>query len=365
MAAIQRFGLLLVAPAVAAAPPDFAAPAGGCTVGDCAEGYGRFDMPKGGSYEGDFAAGKSHGFGILEYHTGAIYRGAFVEGRREGYGSYVFEDGATFDGEYVGDRIFGYGAITKKDADGAVELYEGEAAVNAAMGIGRFRFRDGATYEGEVVAGKPHGDGRYYRADEFEFKGQRVPRRPTARARLAPADRARAQVRRRRAQGLRPGLRVLRRREAGPGAPPRGSTAPSGETFSVESTSLWLDFWTHWVLSSSSFQRAKQRIVASPAQVLRELEGEFDGLALVDDDEEAGEAAAKVGASAAKVAREAAEEGRAAADAARRQADEIAGLVAAERAARKGADDARAADVAALAAAQAAEIAAMKARADL
>ena len=156
MAAIQRFGLLLVAPAVAAAPPDFAAPAGGCTVGDCAEGYGRFDMPKGGSYEGDFAAGKSHGFGILEYHTGAIYRGAFVEGRREGYGSYVFEDGATFDGEYVGDRIFGYGAITKKDADGAVELYEGEAAVNAAMGIGRFRFRDGATYEGEVVAGKPH-----------------------------------------------------------------------------------------------------------------------------------------------------------------------------------------------------------------
>ena len=55
----------------------------------------------------------------------------------------------------VGDRIFGYGAITKKDADGAVELYEGEAAVNAAMGIGRFRFRDGATYEGEVVAGKP------------------------------------------------------------------------------------------------------------------------------------------------------------------------------------------------------------------
>ena len=104
MAAIQRFGLLLVAPAVAAAPPDFAAAAGGCTVGDCAEGYGRFDMPKGGSYEGDFAAGKSHGFGILEYHTGATYRGAFVEGRREGYGSYVFEDGATFDGEYVGDR---------------------------------------------------------------------------------------------------------------------------------------------------------------------------------------------------------------------------------------------------------------------
>lgn len=242
MAAIQRFGLLLVAPAVAAAPPDFAAAAGGCTVGDCAEGYGRFDMPKGGSYEGDFAAGKSHGFGILEYHTGAIYRGAFVEGRREGYGSYVFEDGATFDGEYVGDRIFGYGAITKKDADGAVELYEGEAAVNAAMGIGRFRFRDGATYEGEVVAGKPHGDGRYYRSDEFEFKGQRVPRRPrTARA-IAPADRARAQVRRRRAQGLRPGLRVLRRREAGPGAPPRGRTAPSGEPFSVESTSLWLDF---------------------------------------------------------------------------------------------------------------------------
>ena len=92
----------------------------------------------------------------------------------------------------VGDRIFGYGAITKKDADGAVELYEGEAAVNAAMGIGRFRFRDGATYEGEVVAGKPHGDGRYYRADEFEFKGQRVPRRPTARARASRPRTARA-----------------------------------------------------------------------------------------------------------------------------------------------------------------------------
>ena len=84
------------------------------------------------------------------------------------------------------------------------------------------------------------------------------------------------------------------------------------------------------MLSSSSFRRAKQRIVVCPAQVLRELEGEFDGLALVDDDEEAGEAAAKVGASAAKVAREAAEEGRAAADAARKQADEITGLVAAE-----------------------------------
>ena len=35
-------------------------------------------------------------------------------------------------------------------------------------------------------------------------------------------------------------------------------------------------------------------MVVCPAQVLRELEGEFDGLALVDDDEEAGEAAAKV-----------------------------------------------------------------------
>ena len=259
----------------------------------------------------------------------------------------------------VGDRIFGYGAITKKDADGAVELYEGEAAVNAAMGIGRFRFRDGATYEGEVVAGKPHGDGRYYRADEFEFKGQRVPRRPTARARASRPRTARA---RRFVDGAPKGFGrgfvsfvdakqgQARRRRAG--ARPRPAKTSRSN-------------WTKWSLSSSSFRRATQRMVVCPAQVLRELEGEFDGLALVDDDEEAGEAAAKVGASAAKVAREAAEEGRAAADAARKQADEITGLVAAERAARKGADDARAADVAALAAAQAAEIAAMKARADL
>ncbi|KAH8058570.1 hypothetical protein JL722_5787 [Aureococcus anophagefferens] len=179
-------------------------------------------MPTGGSYEGDFAAGKSHGFGILEYHTGAIYRGAFVEA---GARATVLRLRGRRDLRRRVRRrpIFGYGAITKKDADGAVELYEGEAAVNAAMGIGRFRFRDGATYEGEVVAGKPravpHGDGRYYRADEFEFKGQRVPRRPTARAPRARGPRARAGV--------------------------------------------------------------------------RELEGEFSGLALVDDDEEAGEAAAK------------------------------------------------------------------------
>ena len=68
----------------------------------------------------------------------------------------------------------------------------------------------------------------------------------------------------------------------------------------------------------------------------KELEGEFDGLQLADDDEEAGLAAADLGASAAAVARDASDAGRARADAARDRSKAAKRLVSKQRAARAG-----------------------------
>lgn len=71
----------------------------------------------------------------------------------------------------------------------------------------------------------------------------------------------------------------------------------------------------------------------------KELEGEFEGLALIDDDEEGGEEAAVVAISAAKWGREAAIKGTEAAETARDQAKEIKDRVLKERKARKQAPE--------------------------
>jgi len=82
---MPRLSALLVAPLAAG----FLEKQAGCRVGDCQAGFGRYEMPDGGAFEGFFEGGKSHGIGELAYASGAVYRGEFVGGAREGLGSYV------------------------------------------------------------------------------------------------------------------------------------------------------------------------------------------------------------------------------------------------------------------------------------
>lgn len=101
---------------------------GSCKDG-LADGYGEVDASgkSGGSYRGNFLAGKKHGKGIKIMPNGDRYEGDFRDDYRDGHGVYVWGEktkwaGDRYEGGYRLDKRQGWGVYSWSGGD----RYEGE-----------------------------------------------------------------------------------------------------------------------------------------------------------------------------------------------------------------------------------------------
>ena len=77
-------------------------------------GQGKYTLPDGTSYEGNWKNNKQHGQGTLTCSNGSVYEGEWVDGKRHGQGTLTWPDGTSYEGEWVDDKQHGRGTLTEK-----------------------------------------------------------------------------------------------------------------------------------------------------------------------------------------------------------------------------------------------------------
>lgn len=92
----------------------------GCTIGDCQNGYGRWEYSNGDNYIGFFKNGHLQQ-GSYNFSNGAKYSGEFNSSdQMHGMGRYWAKDGAYYGGEWAYGKFNGLGYYQK--ADGSKEV---------------------------------------------------------------------------------------------------------------------------------------------------------------------------------------------------------------------------------------------------
>ncbi len=132
-------------------------------------GKGRYQLPNGDLYEGEFENGAFHGTGRW---TGSdvTYRGEFKQGKYEGQGELIHKDGRKYRGGFERGQYHGKGRYENR----AGEVYEGDFQHNEFTGTGSFSQSDGTRYEGEFLNWRPHGTGSFTDANGNLYQGQFV-----------------------------------------------------------------------------------------------------------------------------------------------------------------------------------------------
>ena len=130
----------------------------------------RAGLPKAG-YVGALAEGKPHGAGKYRLPSGAVFEGEFEAGEKAGHGTYRWPDGSVYVGMYADDKPNGEG---RKHFASTAATYEGTFANGNAHGHGTKTFWDGGLYVGEWKGGKVDGAGRYVYADGDVYEGEYV-----------------------------------------------------------------------------------------------------------------------------------------------------------------------------------------------
>ena len=130
----------------------------------------RAGLPKAG-YVGALAEGKPHGAGKYRLPSGAVFEGEFEAGEKAGHGTYRWPDGSVYVGQYADDKPNGEG---RKHFASTAATYEGTFANGNAQGHGTKTFWDGGLYVGEWKGGKVDGAGRYVYADGDVYEGEYV-----------------------------------------------------------------------------------------------------------------------------------------------------------------------------------------------
>lgn len=132
-------------------------------------GRGRYGLPNGDLYEGDFENGLFHGSGRWT-GTDASYRGSFRQGKYAGQGELTYKDGRKYRGSFEQGRFQGKGRYESPTG----EVYEGDFNQNDFTGRGSFTKTDGTRYDGEFVKWRPHGRGSFTDAGGNQYQGQFV-----------------------------------------------------------------------------------------------------------------------------------------------------------------------------------------------
>lgn len=153
-------------------------------------GFGRYFLPNGDYFEGNFIQGVVEGRGVYHHSDGNVYIGEWLNDYPNGEGKEIFKDGSIFEGIFVkGKKI--NGCFTWNDSSsysGEIlnELFEGEGTFKwkekreyqgqwkegLMNGKGVLKFQDGSVYEGSFLNGKRSGFGKYtWNKDKF-YEGE-------------------------------------------------------------------------------------------------------------------------------------------------------------------------------------------------
>jgi len=71
-----------------------------CVSGDCQSGIGKYILPSGAVYEGQFKNGEVHGIGTCNYSDGSIYHGEWAYRFPHGKGSKLYPDKEIWTGQW-------------------------------------------------------------------------------------------------------------------------------------------------------------------------------------------------------------------------------------------------------------------------
>ena len=105
---------------------------------------------------------------VKQYDEGSVYEGSFKNGLRNGLGKYTMPDGFKYEGEWKDDQIQGKGVARYPTG----QIYEGFFKQGVPNGEGTMTFSDGTKYKGTWLDGKMEGDGTLTMTDGSVFKGK-------------------------------------------------------------------------------------------------------------------------------------------------------------------------------------------------
>lgn len=129
-----------------------------CISGNCLNGFGKYLLASGSTYEGTFVNGRGNGKGKVTNTDGSTYVGDFRDGKMEGRGIFLYANGNTYDGGWLGNVKSGQGTQTLK---GSGELYVGQFANDKRNGKGKATYKNGDIYDGDWVNGLREGQATY------------------------------------------------------------------------------------------------------------------------------------------------------------------------------------------------------------
>ena len=115
---------------------------GECIEGNCENGHGKFTLPDGSTYVGEFKNGTIYGHGKLTFPNGLTFEGEFKNGKVDGQAKQINPDGSIYIGEFKKNLAHGYGVLT---------------------------FVDGTKIVGEFKDGRFTGKGKVYNPDGTLF----------------------------------------------------------------------------------------------------------------------------------------------------------------------------------------------------
>ncbi|MCB1142195.1 MAG: hypothetical protein H7A24_08700 [Leptospiraceae bacterium] len=82
-----------------------------CLGGNCENGYGTAEFPRGDIYTGEWKDGMASGRGVLKYKNGNEYTGEWKNGKANGRGVLIFQDGTRYVGEWKDSVAHGNGTM--------------------------------------------------------------------------------------------------------------------------------------------------------------------------------------------------------------------------------------------------------------
>ncbi len=114
------------------------------------KGKGVYTIEGGYEYAGDFDA-MHHGYGVLRYPNGDIFEGKLFYGKKYSHGVLTYANGDKYEGEFSNDEPSGKGKLTK--ADGSV--YEGKFKNSLLDGVITVTKPDGTKVKEKYKNGEP------------------------------------------------------------------------------------------------------------------------------------------------------------------------------------------------------------------
>lgn len=134
---------------------------------------GKFNLPDGDKYEGEYVQYIAQGEGKLtNLNDGRVYEGPFVNGNKEGMGTQTLKNGHVvnrlFECEYQYRHALKVYPAPRFKMPFARDVVSG----NVPQGKGKITYKCGDKYEGDFVNGLKQGKGKYVFKDENVYTGE-------------------------------------------------------------------------------------------------------------------------------------------------------------------------------------------------